>query len=433
MNRRFGLRRFNRVPLFLLVQVLAIAVVTSAGILTDHNGVNPTIAVHAVNHAVNGSTTHRLALRPSPSSTLAPGQVASTVTFGAQNTSTTGVTDQAIAGARAKTPTRTTGPKHGTSTTTTPASSAPSAHPLALGVAVFQPTTQFQNYQSAVGTLPSFLEWYQSWPAIGAESSSAPLYWGSQEQLVQTDKLTPIISWSTDAIPLNTIVNGASDGEDAIALAPAAALAKQYPGTLYIRLDWEMNGSWSQWNPGNAAQAGQGETPATFVAMWQHVVNYFRTAGVTNVRWVWSPNVDSTGVTLGEYYPGDSYVDDVALDGYNYAYLQDTSWMTPQQVFGASYADLEKITHKPVIIAETSSAEANGTEAAQGVSKALWMQQLSSYLPTLSNVVALCWFDQPALVTGFGTVDFSVNTSSSALAAWDTYFVDNPEYQGRLP
>jgi hypothetical protein len=187
MNRRFGLRRFYRVPLFLLVQVLAIAVVTSAGILTDHKGVNPTIAVHAVNHVVHGSTTHRPAFRPSPSSTLAPGQVASADTFGAVNTSTTGVTDHATAGARAKAPTRTTGPKHGTTTTTSSAPAAPSGHALALGVAVFQPTTQFQNYQSAVGTLPSFLEWYQSWPAIGAVSSSAPLYWGSQEQVVQTD------------------------------------------------------------------------------------------------------------------------------------------------------------------------------------------------------------------------------------------------------
>jgi len=67
------------------------------------------------------------------------------------------------------------------------------------------------------------------------------------------------------------------------------------------------------------------------------------------------------------------------------------------------------------------------------LSKALWIQQLSSYLPTLSNVIAVCWFHQPALVNGYGTVDFGVDTSSAALNAWEQYFVMNPEYLGKLP
>jgi len=77
-----------------------------------------------------------------------------------------------------------------------------------------------------------------------------------------------------------------------------------------------MNGSWSDWNPDNSAQPA-GETPATYVAMWQHVVNYFRSAGVTNVKWVWAPNVDGGDGSMAAYYPGDSYVDYVGLDGYN--------------------------------------------------------------------------------------------------------------------
>jgi hypothetical protein len=319
--------------------------------------------------------------------------------------------------------------------TTTTTAGTPSRR-LALGFAIFQtevnglPSPQFADYKSAVGSLPSFFEDYRSWPTSATNSPPAPLYFASEAALFQTDHLTPIISWSSDATSLTTIVKG---GTDAYALAPAAALAKSYPGTLYIRLDWEMNGSWSAWNPSNSAQAGLGENPATFVAMWQHVVNYFRAAGVTNVRWVWSPNVDGGTGTMAAYYPGDNYVDDVALDGYNYAYTQGASWQTPKQVFGASYAELEGITHKSVIIAETSSVEANSTEASQGLSKAYWIQQLSSYVPTLSNVIAVCWFHQPALVNGYGTVNFGVDSSSAALSAWKQYFVSNPQYQGRLP
>jgi hypothetical protein len=308
---------------------------------------------------------------------------------------------------------------------------ASAATPLALGVAVFQPTTAFQSYQSAVGSVPSFLEWYQSWPdsepGIGADS---PLFLASQERLVEADHLVPMISWGTENLPLTSIVNGS---EDAAALAPAAALAKSYPGTLFIRLDWEMNGSWSAWNPDNVAQAGLGESPSTYVAMWQHVVNYFRNAGVTNVKWVWAPNVDAGAGTMAAYYPGDSYVDDVGLDGYNNAYTQGGSWLTPEQVFGASYTELESVTSKPVIITETSSVEADSAEGAAGESKAQWMDELSSYVPTLGNVVGVCWFNQVATVDGYGSVDYSVDTSAASLSSWAQDFADNPLYQGVLP
>jgi len=400
--------------LFLAVQVLGIGVATSAGLVAHHT----VLSQPAPGPPGSSATQHP----PSP------GLAAAAHVYGQRHLPPAGhtpATTTTTAKAKPKTTTTTTRP-----TTTTPvAPGGQGPHPLALGFAVFQPTAQFQNYQSVVGTLPDFLEWYQSWPTSAADSAMAPLYWGSQEQLVEADHLTPLISWGTGTIPLSSIVAGA---DDAIALGPAVALAKSYPGTLYIRLDWEMNGAWAPYSPNNSDQP-QGETPATFVAMWQHVVNYFRVAGVTNVRWVWSPNVDGGTGTMAAYYPGDAYVDDVALDGYNYAYTEGAEWQTPQQIFGASYAELESITHKPVIIAETSSVEANTTEASEGLSKALWIQQLSSYLPTLSNVIAVCWFHQPALVNGYGTVDFGVDTSSAALNAWEQYFVMNPEYLGKLP
>ena len=203
---------------------------------------------------------------------------------------------------------------------------------LALGFAVWDSAgSQFHNYLSAAGKLPNFVEWYTAWPNSEAGAGpDAPLFSSSQEQSVLQNHLVPLVSWGSDDIPLTAIVNGS---EDATTLLPAVALAKSYPGTLYIRLDWEMNGPWAPYSPLNPDQPTS-ETPATFVAMWQHVVQYFRAAGVSNVRWVWSPNVDGGTGTMASYYPGDSYVDDVALDGYNYAHYQG-SWVTPQQVFAA--------------------------------------------------------------------------------------------------
>ncbi len=299
---------------------------------------------------------------------------------------------------------------------------------IALGFAVWDPTypatgNQFQNYQTAVGSLPNFVEFYQDpW---GGE----PLYFGNQLQLLtQTNHTNAIISWGTNAISLDSILAGQQSAN----LNSAIALAKAWPGTLYIRLDWEMNGSWSQWNPANTAQPA-GETPATFVKMWRYVVKKFRAAGANNVKWVWAPNIDGGSRPMAPYWPGADYVNYVGLDGYNYGYYEG-SWQTPQQVFAGSYNELEQITHKPVIITETSSIEANAAEAADGYSKAQWMQQLSAYLPTLGNIAGLCWFDQPAPLSSSDgkNVDMSVNSSAASLAAWKQYFVNNPEYQGVL-
>ena len=86
---------------------------------------------------------------------------------------------------------------------------ASASNSLTLGVAVFQPTTAFQSYRSAVGRVPSFLEWYQSWPNSAAGiGSDAPLFLASQEQLVEADHLVPMISWGTENLPLSSIVKG---------------------------------------------------------------------------------------------------------------------------------------------------------------------------------------------------------------------------------
>ena len=75
-----------------------------------------------------------------------------------------------------------------------------------------------------------------------------------------------------------------------------------------IRFGHEMNGDWYGWS-------GQ---PAAYVAAWRHVVSVFRGEGAANVKWVWSPNVDNGDYPFARYFPGDSWVDYVALDGYNW-------------------------------------------------------------------------------------------------------------------
>ena len=70
------------------------------------------------------------------------------------------------------------------------------------------------------------------------------------------------------------------------------------------------------------------------------------------MRWVWSPNAFSAGASwpsLASLYPGDSYVDWVALDGYNDG--TDTNagsggWQSFTQLFGYSYDALSSADPK---------------------------------------------------------------------------------------
>jgi len=71
----------------------------------------------------------------------------------------------------------------------------------------------------------------------------------------------------------------------------------------------EMNGTWFWYGT-------QSRTNDEFKALWRHMFTYFtRTKGLHNLLWVYSPD-DGPGKVLDDY-PGDGYVDIVALDKYN--------------------------------------------------------------------------------------------------------------------
>lgn len=74
----------------------------------------------------------------------------------------------------------------------------------------------------------------------------------------------------------------------------------------------EMNGRWFWW--------GDPASGERFVRLWRFMHDYLsREKGLSNVLWVWSPNVEprATVARMETYWPGDEYVDVVGLDGYD--------------------------------------------------------------------------------------------------------------------
>jgi hypothetical protein len=174
-------------------------------------------------------------------------------------------------------------------------------------------------------------------------------------------------------------------------------------GTVYVRYAHEMNGNWYPW-----AEGVNGNAPGSYAAAWRHVHDVVTSQGATNVKWVWSPNVPYTGsVPLTGLYPGDAYVDVVALDGYNWGTSATwSSWTAPEALFAGGLSELRTIAPgKPIMIAETASAEAGG-------SKADWNTALVSYLAAQPDIVGFVWFHHDK------ETDWRIDSSAASATAF---------------
>ena len=116
----------------------------------------------------------------------------------------------------------------------------------------------------------------------------------------------PLVSWGVD------MRDGAiTDGSKDAYLRAQAAAVVAYKKPVFIRLDWEMNGTWyPEWSR-PAVSAG------AYVAAWRHIWTVFHQAGATNAAFVWCPNVgEFGGQPWTDWYPGSAYADWVGLDAY---------------------------------------------------------------------------------------------------------------------
>jgi hypothetical protein len=222
-----------------------------------------------------------------------------------------------------------------------------------------------------------------------------------------------LVDMNSGSVALRDVAAGLYDG----AIRTWADQAKAWGHPFFLRWDWEMNGGWFAWG----TTAGAQNTPADYVAAWRHVHDVFQAEGATNVTWVWCPNVVYSGsVPLADLYPGDEYVDWTGMDGYNQS--QTGAWTDFSTLFGSTYAQLQQLAPtKPIMIAETASAEAGG-------SKAGWIRDgLSVQLPAkFPAVKALVWFNW-RINEGSVYREWPIESSAAAQAAFadaigSTYF-----------
>ncbi len=209
-----------------------------------------------------------------------------------------------------------------------------------------------------------------------------------------------VLDVASGTVSLHNIAAGNYDGF----ITDWARQARAFGHPLFLRWDWEMNGTWFPWATGAGASA------ADYVAAWRHMHDLFVQAGATNVSWVWCPNVLFNGSpSYDTLYPGDAYVDWTCLDGYNKGGQYSTTFVN---LFAASYRALLKLAPtKPIMIGETASVEDSGKKAA-------WITAALNALPAkFPRIKAFLWFNWQ--ITEAGTTwQWQIESSPAAATAF---------------
>ena len=286
------------------------------------------------------------------------------------------------------------------------------------------------TFTSLSGKGVAIVMWYQPW--AGGLSDFSPKACAA----LMSRGIVPMITWEPwapgphekalkdptkqPAFGLSTIVSGRYDGH----IREWADQIRSLGGPVMLRPMQEMNGDWYPW-----AGTVNGNTPALYAQAWRHIHDIFDREGATNVTWVWSVNhgsyPDTADNSYAAYWPGDRYVDWVAVSGFNFGAADPrTRWVTFQSWFGRALAYLRTL-HKPVCIAEFGSVE-------QGGDKAVWLgetyRQIRQSYPFVQAVVYYDTIDQlPS-----STQDWRIDSSAASLTAFrqavaPAYFV------GRAP
>jgi Glycosyl hydrolase family 26 len=174
---------------------------------------------------------------------------------------------------------------------------------------------------------------------------------------VRTSGRTALIAWEPSGINTQDVIDGRKDTY----LRKWATAAKASGRQVFIRPWPEMNGAWAQWSAAYAGADKSTKSAGQLKSAWRHAHDIFRLAGASNVKWVFSPNETDepsrAGNRLEDYYPGDSYVDVLGFDAYNWAGYNGIPRRTHQQIFDHIYPRLSALSAtKPIWLAEGSAS-----------------------------------------------------------------------------
>ena len=252
----------------------------------------------------------------------------------------------------------------------------------------------------AFGARPGYFLWFQSiddaFPTEVVAASSA--------RSALTVISLALSSAAADSIRNDTLLREISLGRWDSTFTVFANAAIRSGAVIYLRFGYEMNGNWFPW----------GQKKTAFIAAWNHAHALFARLGATNVRWIFAPGIVWDGLTVANdiipYYPGDSVVDAVGLDGYNYGdnYDQWHHWQSFRGVFGTSLLGIKDLG-KPIWITEIGCPTDQRRPA--------WLDDMFAFMDENPCVEALLWFNAHKS----GEPDFRLQSDTGSLGKMRTW------------
>lgn len=275
-------------------------------------------------------------------------------------------------------------------------------------------------FASLTGKRPALVKSYHRLDADLSESGWAGRVLHAIQASSATNYIAIDLDWQgrTPGSLLDAINRG--DADDRIdRAARGIALVR---GVVLVEAGWEMNGNWSYSWQGIANGGDRDGAPASFVAASRRLVDRFRAAGATNVRWVFNPNTGNSLAAPGagpahwnwyaNYYPGDAYVDFVGAHGFNGPRAFNAPHRTFDELFngpGADYmlADLKRrYPSKPILLGEI------GTEEVAGREKGAWVRDAYDRMLRDPQIAGAVWFNMNK------ESDWRINSSAASLAGY---------------
>lgn len=187
--------------------------------------------------------------------------------------------------------------------------------------------------------------------------------------------------------------------------------AKRDGRRVLLRFGFEFNGDWFTW----------GGDPRGFVRAWRRARRIFDDVGASNVEWVWAANVTSHPSSpendMHHYYPGEGYVEWVAVDGYNWGdhYQVWHRWTMFDELFTKvlkSFA--ERYPDKRAMVAEFGCPEGSAGQ------KAAWIKDAYASALRWPQLRALIWFNLDKRREG--ELNFRIDSTPESFRAFNTSF-----------
>ena len=225
----------------------------------------------------------------------------------------------------------------------------------------------------------------------------------------------PMITWRPGPISpkagdgaATAIANGVYDAD----IRARARQARAIDGLFFSRLFHEMDGQYRIDYDMDGAQGA-----ATFRAMWQRIHRIFAEEGATNVVWVWSPaGFGHRDFSPAVYYPGDRYVDWIAVDPYLWVSCRTTRYSTMTQAMKRGFFDfMAAHPDKPAMLAEWGAGDMAGNDFREQ-----FIASVGTMLAETPQVAAVVYFDSNASLP----CQWQLEDDPSGLAAYRDLITD---------